>query len=301
MLWVLLSIPFLNWAQNQELEKMFHYMEHLEKNRDQDSLAIMAPIFLAKATAFPDSDLYLWARHYDGAFRWKERPDTSLQILLEVHEAFKKRGIFLGTVKSALSLGIVSYYHVNDVSQSSEYYGYGIERLEKEGAAILGDSLNNSMLAWFYNSLSTNTSNQGDYESAMQLALKAKSKLEFITNDRQEALALMNLANINASLKEYEISQKYNQELLAVCRRMGDREFTSMALNNLAAGFGNMGKIDSALVYMEKAYELSKIDQNWKQLSLRASNIGFIFQKLDSLSEARKYFEEALTMARKNS
>ncbi|GAB5550575.1 MAG: hypothetical protein Sapg2KO_01660 [Saprospiraceae bacterium] len=273
-------------------------MKGLERQRDLDSLQLMAGHFLEATLNKPKSIYTTWAKHYFGSYTWREKPDSALQLLKEAHLSFEQKNEFEGIIKSAFYLGVIHFYYANDLDQSTNYFMKGLDLLDNRGELILGDSLSVRYKTMFLNSLSSNTADQGDYETAAEQVLKAMTYLEEHPNDRQKALCLMNLANIYASLKDYKKSIQYNKILLKLSEEIGDQRYYSMALNNVAAGFGNTGELDSAVVYLEKAYQISKKEKIWDQVSLRAANIGFTYQKLEQRDLALKYYQEALEIGR---
>lgn len=282
----------------QSLVDYYQKMEDLERRQNADSLKIVGHTFLQAAKAYPKSTYYPWAKHYFGAYSWREKPDSALQLLKEAHQTFEKNKAFKGLVKSTFFLGVIQFYYVNNLEKSNAYFYEGLALLNQEGNKALGDSLCNRYQTMYLNSLSTNLADAGDYETAAKMVLDALGKLEAYPNDRQKALCLMNLANIYAALKDYSKSIEYNKRLLLLSESIGDQRIYSMALNNVAAGFGNTGALDSSIVYLEKAYEISKKAKLWDQVSLRAANIGFSYQKIEDWDKALAYYEEALRIAR---
>ncbi|MEL7123072.1 MAG: histidine kinase, partial [Bacteroidota bacterium] len=298
LLLIIVCLASLSLKANDTIPiEMLKAIERYENIYRIDSIRHIAPKFFEATSEQPESILHIWAKHYLSASIWRENPDSFYMMSIEVHKTFKEMDDFNGMYKSAMSLGSMAYYIENNVSKSSEYYRFGIELLESKRGDQLPDSTRYRALVLYLNNLSINTNAEGNYPEALELALQAKSYLEYNPNHhRLNALCIMNLANINAELRNFEKSLEYNRALLTISKKMDQIPFISMALNNIAGNFGELDKLDSSIVYLKQSYDLTKSIGDFQALALRASNLGFAYNRKKQFEIADQYYREAIDL-----
>jgi len=294
-------VPLISIAQNSNVEASLKRMQTFESQRQIDSIQHFSPIFLEQTEKnATDSKFHAWAKHYYSVVNYYKEQERSLELELEAHDFFVKKKNTLGIIKTAAALGNIYYAVAKDIPMSTKYMELGIEQLNQFGQKELGDSLACGLLAFLNNNLAINKMAEADFEAAMQAASDAAECLGKYQNPNQKAMNLMNFANINARLKQFDKSIQYNHELLALSKELKNVRYISMAINNIASIYGNQNQMDSALVYLKESYALSKQMKDWRGLSLRAANIGFAYTTLKQFERADDYYSEALNLAQKH-
>jgi tetratricopeptide (TPR) repeat protein len=96
---------------------------------------------------------------------------------------------------------------------------------------------------------------QKSYEVILKQKLSVGNNEEFLAN---EMLALINLAEINIKLKNYEIALAYLYSSITKTTENKQRRYFQMAYNDIAKAYIGLNHSDSAIKYLRKSYNLSK-------------------------------------------
>lgn len=126
-------------------------------------------------------------------------------------------------------------------------------------------------------------------DSLEQLAQKAKDKKAMSRAAYLHALSLDEQG-------KYEEALPYHQQELAFAKQTTDDELLGKAFNSVGYSFHNVGKNDSALVYLMRAAEMKEKLGNKKDMASAYANIGNIYSDLKAPEKAVEWLEKALAL-----
>ncbi|MHA1556096.1 MAG: hypothetical protein ACTSPM_04095, partial [Candidatus Heimdallarchaeota archaeon] len=89
-------------------------------------------------------------------------------------------------------------------------------------------------------------------------------------------------------------------DLINQAREFNNRFLLNRLLNNTALCLIEIGQLKEGLVYLEEAFEFSRILANEIRIASFANNIGFIYRQLGYLDFALRYFEIASDYAKRS-
>ena len=93
----------------------------------------------------------------------------------------------------------------------------------------------------------------------------------------------------------YELYKKSLQTANSIQFHIG----SSLSLQNIGTAFDYLGKIDSTLVYMKKAYQSALRSKNKSSIAYVLTDLGYIYNNLGNNNLAIKYNLEALPLFEK--
>ena len=91
----------------------------------------------------------------------------------------------------------------------------------------------------------------------------------------------------------------YAKELLALQRKLDDKQGEADSLNGLAVRLAGVGKIEEAETYLHKSLALNRELENELGIGGNLISVGLSYMRQDRLPEARQALDEALTIAQK--
>lgn len=135
-------------------------------------------------------------------------------------------------------------------------------------AAKLQDNLNNVHFdyAETLSQLSKTYEELLDYESAYNIAMKAKTFLEGKKAEYHPEYAkiIEKLACLNYYMGNYPQAMKLAKEIIGISKKTyGERPLYAQTLNNLAAFYQNIGDFQNSLKYYKIAYEILESSKNY--------------------------------------
>ncbi len=151
----------------------------------------------------------------------------------------------------------------------------------------IGESLATSMIGYCYRGL-------GNTTRSLEYSIKA---FEIgIETDNEIALAVANsqLAHCYKDTKEYQQSIKYYLALLEIGESVKNEKIKSIAFQNLGEVYLAMNKLDSALLYEQKDFEICKRIGFYNFFGYTLLTLGGIHGKMGNTALAVSYFDMAI-------
>lgn len=112
------------------------------------------------------------------------------------------------------------------------------------------------------------------------------------------AKALNAAVSMHWRLGNYSKAQTYLDDLLPLCRVLGDEELQGAALNNQANLLYYQGYYAESRPFYEEALALARVSGNPRRISITLNNLGLVESDLDNYSTARMHFLESLELRR---
>src|ERR1700722_3732042 len=139
---------------------------------------------------------------------------------------------------------------------------------------------------------------QGNYPKALQAALDYLRTAEDLKNERPEVMsqAYYTLGLLNRGLANYEEAKLQSHKGIQCQESIGqplEEVYTSYAqMGNI---FSTLKRLDSALWYAQKGYDLGLNSKQYKKyFALAISSLGNIYLSLGNFKMADKYFRDAI-------
>jgi hypothetical protein len=132
-----------------------------------------------------------------------------------------------------------------------------------------------------------------DYPQAI-LYCKEAERLAINSQDKRLQFKIAeNLTYLNGLCENYLLQLHYSKKALFLAQRAQNKTWIAGSFNNISFAFANLGRYDSALVYIEKSMPyIDYMYDNGKAQYL--TNIGLLF-KDNNPQKSKEYFEKALT------
>ena len=99
--------------------------------------------------------------------------------------------------------------------------------------------------------------------------------------------------------EEFEKAIQFYRKSLQITTKINYDYGSTVALQNIGTAFDYLGKLDSTLVYMQKAYVYAKRSKNQSNLAYILTDLGFVHNNLGNNALAIKYNLEALPLFEK--
>ncbi|HQZ25970.1 MAG TPA: tetratricopeptide repeat protein, partial [Flavobacterium sp.] len=99
--------------------------------------------------------------------------------------------------------------------------------------------------------------------------------------------------------EEFEKAIQFYRKSLQITTKINYDYGSAVALQNIGTAFDYLGKLDSTLVYMQKAYRYAKRSKNQSNLAYVLTDLGFVHNNLGNNALAIKYNLEALPLFEK--
>ena len=137
---------------------------------------------------------------------------------------------------------------------------------------------------------------KGNYNLALQEALKALKFFEHLDKPVRKADALNHLAIIESYLQNFQNSTKYNLQALEVYKQNNDKYYQSQVLNDIGNNYYYLHKYDSAIFYLQQSLALAR-EMDSKDLAGTAlNNLGKVYKELAQYEKAISLSSEALAL-----
>lgn len=187
-------------------------------------------------------------------------------------------------------------YEMGDLNRSGYYFLKGLE-------AIQNEDINIPIYRQLYCDLGQMYSSAKNYDDAAKFLYRALVLYEQNNDIRfNYAMALNNLALVCYAKEDFESAKKLIDLTVQVTESIPEYPLVNKArlLGNISTIYADMGEIDKALEYSLQSIELCKVinvDDN--TLAQAINNLGIVYLKQESFSQALKSFEEAYQLADK--
>ncbi|MBU2445971.1 MAG: tetratricopeptide repeat protein [Bacteroidetes bacterium] len=182
--------------------------------------------------------------------------------------------------------------------QASDLYGRGYYRqAQKYFLRLLEIDLelkNSQRVPNIYVYLGLISYNRGDFKMANQYYSLAENEFRKQFNKKGEALALNNIAGVNAILGMYDSAETAYKNVLSLSLLSADKEAEAIAHVNLASLYKEIYKTHEALRQYQKAYDAYNILNDYRGKIFIANKIGELHLHSGNLISALESFDFAL-------
>lgn len=141
---------------------------------------------------------------------------------------------------------------------------------------------------------------RGQYDQVARYYRSSLKLAEKLEDSRFINVNLLNLGLLFSAQKDYQKAKQYIKKALINFRLSGEKSGEANAMVHLASAYFNQGFLDSSLVTNQEALRLYTEVGSENGISQALSHIGDIMVEYHKYSEAKKYFEQAIVLRRKN-
>ncbi|WP_430815849.1 tetratricopeptide repeat-containing sensor histidine kinase [Carboxylicivirga sp. RSCT41] len=110
--------------------------------------------------------------------------------------------------------------------------------------------------------------------------------------------ALSRMANYYSKSDNFELAEKYNQQLLGIVKNTDDRNLKEMVYLNVANFYTEQAETEQALKYYKLLEASLKISNNKRRLKPLYNNLGVIYIYKHDWPNAKEYINKSLTIKR---
>ncbi len=140
----------------------------------------------------------------------------------------------------------------------------------------------------------------GEYGTLIELysGVLPKDSDEPLLSDKQTHSSVIgNLGIAYSNLGQVEKAIQYYEKALAIAQEIGDRRGEGNRLGNLGNAYRNLGQVEKAIQYYEKALAIDKEIGDRRGEGNRLGNLGNAYSDLGQVEKAIQYYEKALAIA----
>lgn len=171
------------------------------------------------------------------------------------------------------------------------------ERYGKEAVKISKELKNDSLLAQSHNDLGTLYLRIGQYEEALKYYAEAVNIRTLLKDTMGTAAVFSKMAVIEELRANYSNALDINLKVLKLYEGVGTDKFAIATVNgNICVILGNMGQVDKALKFNDKAFEISKELNNPQLYATTLVNYANLYRKKEELDKSLTHYKEALPL-----
>lgn len=171
------------------------------------------------------------------------------------------------------------------------------ERYGKEAVKISKEIKNDSLLAQSFNDLGTLYLRIGQYEEALNHYSEAVNIRTLLKDTIGTAAVFSKMAVIEEIRANYSKALDINLKVLKLYESVGTDKFAIATVSgNIAVIIGNMGQVDKALKFNDKAYEISKELNNAQLYATTLVNYANLYRKKEEFDKSLTHYKEALPL-----
>lgn len=137
----------------------------------------------------------------------------------------------------------------------------------------------------------------GHYTEGRQWLDKLLAQNDTASIGRVKALSAA--GNLAFDQGDYDRFLALHEESLVLSRRLGDKYWESIGLNNLAVGWLSFGNYEQAMWYLKESLALSREVGHTANVGHALNNLGLVALRQGNYQQARRYLEESLSTFRK--
>jgi len=218
-----------------------------------------------------------------------KKNDEAFEYLHLAREAYRSLGNKKQEQATEYRLGSV---HLDDGNSTKANYCFN-------KALQLAESLQDSLLiANSLNALGVIQRRAGDMESAKPYYQRALDIYKAKQNIEGQSTCIMNLAIIAKTLKDYDTAITLYDEALSL--KPNNDRLKAYIYGNLSSVYNAKKDFTKSINYAEKALALRRKTSNNTELFNSLISLSINYYKINSLSDARRYIEEAKTYVGEN-
>ena len=135
---------------------------------------------------------------------------------------------------------------------------------------------------------------RGNYNLALQEALKAIKLLEVLDKPIRKADALNHLASIEFSLNNFDECISYNKKALEIYEKYNDKMYQAQVLNDLGNTYYYLKNYDDAIEYLDKSMVIGKEINAGDLLGTAINNLAKVYAKKNMFDKAMELSNDAL-------
>ena len=217
--------------------------------------------------------------------------DSLQRVLAEAKGAVTEPGKGLVAVRTLNSLGL-AFRNTGDYNTALECHSLSLKVLEpiREKASVHGEMVSTLLnLGEVLMLRGQNTEAIARYRQCLSLGGRVKSA-------RWEMDAYRGIGLCYYNVGEYDSSERYHRQALALSEAMGDRIAIGSALSHLGNVYALTLSYDSALTYFTRASVVFTEIGATRELAHALNNIGLMYENLGDIPSGMPYLERALAL-----
>lgn len=148
--------------------------------------------------------------------------------------------------------------------------------------------------------IATNYTLLGNLAASLDCYMRQLEVAERIGDKEGYAMALLGLGNLYGEMNDYASAQSYNEQSLAVFRKLpGQSYWVALLLNNICYNYFRQGDYQRALAWGEEGLIFCRQHGNTRVEGVISNSIAEIYLHLNEPEKALRYLETAVTIANK--
>jgi len=155
---------------------------------------------------------------------------------------------------------------------------------------------NKVVLGAIYSTIGSNYDNLGDLNNALLYDDRALEIARDLNNQKNESVALNNIAEIYYKQGNYVKALEYYNKSLQLA---SDPSSIATTYNNIAMIYSAVGDYNKAIEYLKKAMGFAQKAGNYRGIAQDMLNLGYTYTDLKNFQEAQYYLQKGLSMMQK--
>lgn len=267
IIFLILAIPYLISAQNNELEKK------INRYQKKDTTRVELLIDYCVSTTFSVSN-------------------KMLVYAKEANRISKKINYRKGEIRSLNCIG--NYYYQQGILDKAIYYYTDAIRLAEKTKDVDNIIIGKSNLASVYIQIK-------DSKKALKLFLESDQLMVKSGNEDSpnRAALLTNIGAAYSELKKHQESLKYHYKVLAFCKKKNILFGIALAESNIGDEYVKLKLYDKALPFLISSMENSEKNGIVSFLGQTYKDLGLVYLHKNQLKQSIKYLEKGVVLCNK--
>jgi two-component system NtrC family sensor kinase len=195
------------------------------------------------------------------------------------------------TTRVFTMLRISNCYYYSQ-SDSAMFYAQNAYNLAKKSQFKLGEAQSLAIIGGLF-------FETGNFVEALEAHLKTLQIFEEIKNTAGIAACYNNIAMVYQEQKYYDNATHYYFKAKDIFEaKKNEDDNLVKTFINIGYNYESMNRLDSALLYLNKAYELSLRIKDNEDIAIAHNNLGFIYYKLHKNDLALHHYRLSIPLAR---
>jgi adenylate cyclase len=188
------------------------------------------------------------------------------------------------------------------VSSYKDYIGKGFLFSKPDTAFILAQALLTygeqhkypKAKALAYNLMGVSSANKSDNPKALEYYQRSIKIAEEIGNKEISSIAINNIGNIYFRQEDYHKALKYYQRSLKIKEELGDKKGSAITITNIGIIYSRQGEYSKALEYYQRSLKISEEIGNKRGSAITINNIASVYRGQGDYPKALIYFQRSL-------